>query len=444
MIVSNSEITATDKWARSRSLLARAQQSLAGGVNSYFRAKAPVPLYFEDGSGCRLTDVDGNRYIDYSLAWGPLILGHRHPALVEALREQADKPLHYGAQHTLEIEVAEKFQSLVPCAERVIFCSSGTEAVQLALRLARAATGRNLILKFEGHYHGWADSILIAYHPSPAECGDAGQPNTSLGSRGQVLNAAENVLVAPWNCLDAIERLFVRHGDKIAGVITEPVLCNSGCLMPEPSYLEGLASLCQKHGALLIFDEVITGFRIDLGGAQTAFNVKPDIATFGKALGGGVTLSAVAGRREILELMCDGGVVFGGTFNGNPLGLAAARATLAELSRDNGRLLDEANRLGNRLKQGIERAAARHGISLVATGFGTAFSVHFTQKRELRNYRDTFQDDGQQLQRFVLAALAEGLYLPPDGRNYVSAVHDETVIEETIGAIDRTFERLTG
>jgi glutamate-1-semialdehyde 2,1-aminomutase len=431
-----------DNWTKSRELLERARKSLAGGVSSPFRAKTPVPLYFEDGQGCRLRDVDGNEYIDYALAWGPLILGHRHPAMVEALRRQADKPHDYGAQHELEYEVSERLQRAVPCAQQVAFTSSGSEAVQLALRLARAYTGRNRIVKFEGHYHGWLDSVLISYRPSAQQCGNLDAPNVVLASKGQVPNAADNVIIAPWNRIDALQRIFAEHGHEIAAVITEPVLCNSGGLYPSDGYLEGLRNLCDANGALLIFDEVITGFRIGYSGAQGHFGVTPDIATFGKAMAGGVTMSAIAGRREIFNLIQGGGVAYGGTFNGNPISLAGARATLDELAKDNGEPLRYANRMGEMLKSGILGCAKKHGVPLVVCGFGAAFAVHFTNKTNLASYRDVLEDDTDQLNRYLMAALQEGLYLLPDGRIYVSVVHQEADIQETIARMDRVFSAL--
>ncbi|MEZ5391541.1 MAG: aminotransferase class III-fold pyridoxal phosphate-dependent enzyme [Bryobacterales bacterium] len=231
-----------ERWRKSRELLQRARGSLAGGVSSPFRAKFPVPLFFEDGEGSRLTDVDGNGYIDYALAWGPLILGHKHPRMVEAVAAAAQKPHTYGAQHELEYAVAEKVQAMVPCAERVAVTSAGSEAVQLAMRLARAATGRTKILKFEGHYHGWIDSALISYHPSREACGPADAPNAVLPSRGQVANAADNVAIARWNSADALAQTLERHAGEIAAVILEPVLCNSGCLMPREGYLKASPS----------------------------------------------------------------------------------------------------------------------------------------------------------------------------------------------------------
>ena len=288
-----------DKWKKSREFLVRAEGSLAGGVSSPFRRKSPVPLFFRDGSGCRLEDVDGNRYIDYGLGWGPLILGHRHPALLETLRSQVERPFHYGAQHELESCLSERVQRLVPCAERVAFTSSGSEAVQLALRLSRAFTERKLVVKFEGHYHGWMDSILASYHPPLEELGTIEQPLTAPGTRGQLLAALDDLLVCSWNRTDLVRDLFRQYGDRIAAVIMEPVLCNSGCLLPREDYLRSVQELCARHGALLIFDEVITGFRIALGGAQELYGITPDLCTLGKAIGGGLPFSAVAGRREI-------------------------------------------------------------------------------------------------------------------------------------------------
>jgi len=307
-----------ENWERSKELLARARLSLAGGVSSPFRAAAPVPLYFEDGCGPRLRDVDGNEYIDYQLAWGPMILGYKHPKLVEAMLRQAELPFSYGAQHELEIAVAERIQRLVPCAERVAFTSSGSEAVQLAQRLARAFTGRNLILKFEGHYHGWMDSALLSHHPAASEVGPLESPHVIPGSAGQVPNAILNTVVAPWNRLDLLERILKAKGDRVAAVFMEPVLCNSGCILPSSGYLEGVRDLCLHHGALLVFDEVITGFRMGLGGAQSHYGVTPDLATFGKAVAGGAPLSVIAGRREILEQMYGGGVSFGARSMGIP------------------------------------------------------------------------------------------------------------------------------
>jgi len=423
-------------------MLERARGSLPDGVSSPFRAKLPVPLYFADAEGARLTDVDGNEYIDFALAWGPLILGHKHPRIVEALVEAAVRPHDYGAQHELEPEVGERIQAMVPCAERVALTSSGSEALQLAFRLARAHTGRPKILRFEGHYHGWMDSALLSYKVAADSVGPRESPNIVLGSSGQVENAVENTAVAVWNDVENLETILARHEGEIAAVVMEPVLCNSGCLMPKERYIEAVREACTRSGALLMFDEVITGFRMAPGGAQEAFGVTPDIATLGKALGGGVTISAVVGTAEIMNLIASGEVKFGGTFNGNPLSLAATAACLEEIARNDGAALKRANGAGDRLMEGLRQSAARHGVDLRVTGFGAAFAIHFTRRSELWDYRDLFDDDQNRLAEFLRRALDEGLYLLPDGRFYVSAVHSEADIDQSIAAIDRVLDQM--
>lgn len=428
-------------WEKSRELLERAKSSLVGGVSSPFRAKCPVPLYFQDACGARLRDVDGNEYIDYGLAWGPLILGHCHPVLVEAMVERARKPHNYGAQHELEFLLAEKMRELSPGLERVAFTSSGSEALQCAMRLARAATGRNRILKFEGHYHGWIDSALLSYKPTLEQMGPVDGPAVVLGSRGQVGNAVENAIVAPWNRVDVLEKLLAEASGEIAAVLMEPVLCNSGCIMPQPGYLQAVRALCDRYGVLLILDEVITGYRIHVGGAQAHFGVKADLVTYGKALAGGIPMSAIAGRADVLELMLSG-AAFGGTFNGNPISTGAALATLTELARNDGEALVRANAAGQQLMEGLRATARKYGIPVAVTGFGAAFALHFTDGPEPRDYRDTLRDDRQRLDRFLMAALGEGLNLLPDGRFYVSAAHTSQDVEETLEAFDRAFATL--
>ena len=427
-----------ENWAKSREYLERAKRSLAGGVSSPFRAKAPVPLYFRNGCGAGLEDVDGNEYIDYVLAWGPMILGYRHPAIVDAMHRQADLPTDYGAQHELEYDVSERIQSMMPCAELVAFTSSGSEAVQIAFRLVRAFTGRELILKFEGHYHGWVDGALISYKPALEQVGSLDSPQCVLGSRGQVSNSADNFVVAPWNRIDVLEQILRRKGDQVAAIVMEPVLCNSGCILPLPGYLERVKELCNQYGALLMFDEVITGFRMSTGGAQKRYGVVPDLATYGKAVAGGAPLSGIVGRRDILMQMYSG-VSFGGSFNGNPVSLACAQATLTELTRNDGEALVRTNELGRHLMDGIRQIASRCKVPVAVTGFGAALSIHFTDKTELVDYRDTLCSDSARLQRFLFRALQEGLHIVPDGRMYVSAAHTTRDIEETLSRLDAVF-----
>jgi glutamate-1-semialdehyde 2,1-aminomutase len=323
----------------------------------------------------------------------------------------------------------------------LIFTSSGSEAVHVTCRLARAATKRPLILRFEGHYHGWFDSILWSYRAAAEQMGPAAAPLAVAGSQGQPANEAQNLLIAGWNDLDAIESLFARHGDRIAAVITEPILCNSGGIAPKPGFLEGLREITRRHGSLLVFDEVITGFRVGLGGAQELFGVTPDLATFGKAIAGGATLSALGGRQDIMEML-GAGVAFGGSFNGNPVALGCAEATIRTLSRDNGEPLKHAERLGEQLKTGIRQAAQVTGLEVLVTGHGACFWLHFSSAASISNYRDTFADRRDLLDRYLRLMLDEGVYLLPEGRMYVSAVHTGEDVEQTLAAVRRVFSEL--
>jgi len=412
----------------------RAQQSLAGGVSSSLRRSArPYPLYFAHGSGGLVTDVDGNTYIDYGLAWGPLILGHAPAAIREAVEVQLRRGLTYGAQHDLEIEISEKLISAIPCADLVCFANSGTEIVQLALRLARAVTGREKFLKFEGHYHGWDDSVLVSYHPSRLEIDAAnGEPvPAGLGQRRH-----QDVFVAPWNDLNAVEAIFNSHAEEISAVICEPILCNSGCIPPEPGFLARLRELTSKERTLLIFDEVITGFRVGLSGAQGLFGIVPDLATYAKALGGGTVLSALAGRREFMDWIVSGNVVHAGTLNGNPLSLAAASATLNVLAQNGGAVFRDIERLGRRLQQGLTTVLRNAGHTLVTQGYGAVFQLSFMDQ-PARNYRDTMRADKRLYSDFALALLDEGVLVLPDGRWYLSAAHTEADIDATLAAAER-------
>jgi len=422
----------SERYSGSAKLFAKSQRYLAGGVSSGMRAAArPVPLFFSSAAGCRLTDVDGNSYIDYTLAWGPLILGHAHPAIVAAVSAQLKVTQLYGAQHELEIEVAKKICELVPSAERVLFSSSGTEAVQVALRLARAHTGRRKIIRFEGHYHGWMENIVTGYRPA------ASVPVAKPGANGMA--AVDEALVLPWNDLSAVEAVLQAQGEEVAAVITEPILCNTHSLMPEPGYLEGLRELTRRYGVVLIFDEVITGFRVALGGAQALFGVTPDLTTMGKAVAGGLILSVVGGRAEIMELVAEQKVSHAGTFNGNPISLAAAQATLETLVAEKGAALEQVRKNGERLMREIGKSARAAGIPVVINGVGSCFHVAFSTRSKMRNYRDTLDSDLGARDEFLLALLAEGIYLMPDGRWYISAAHGENDIAQAIDLVQKVF-----
>lgn len=415
----------TGSWQRYQ----RACRTLAGGVSSGLRRNArPYPLYFERGAGSKLVDVDGNSYLDYTLAWGPLILGHSHPQVVEAVQRQAAAAFTFGAQHDLEFEVSELLNRTIPCADLVCYANSGTEIIQVALRLARAITGRKKYLKFEGHYHGWSDEALVSYHPRASDPANA---PVAVGA-GQLPH--DTVVVATWNDRESVERIFREQAGEISAVLFEPLLANSGCIPPAPGFLEFLREISSRHEALLIFDEVITGFRIDLGGAQGRWGLTPDLATYAKAVGGGVPLSVLAGRQEFMKRITDGQVVHAGTLNGNPLSLAAARATLNVLAADNGSIYPAMRARADHLREGMAAALQKAGLDVVLLGDGPVFQISFMEK-PARNYRDTLAAQSAIYSDFAIAMLNRGVLVLPDGRWYVSAAHSEEDIDRTLEVV---------
>lgn len=422
------------KTAGSFSRWRRASASLAGGVSSGLRRSAhPYPLFFTQGIGPRLYDVDGNSYLDYTLGWGPNLLGNAPAEVVEAVREVLGRGFTFGAQHELEYEVAEMLTQVIPCADRVCFANSGTEIVQVALRLARAFTGRRKFVKFEGHYHGWDDSVLQSYHPAAEELAAADHGPISVGT-GQL--PADHTVIAQWNDTESVCAAFARHNGEIAAIICEPLLCNSGCIAPQPGFLEFLRSITEANGALLIFDEVITGFRLGLAGAQGFYRVTPDLATYAKAVGAGAPLSVLAGRRQFMELIESGKVVHAGTLNGNPIALAAARAALGLLMRDPDHTYRNLFRRGERLRDGIASILRQRGHQVCSAGEGPVFHLAFTAAQP-RNYRDLLAADTRKYRDFLLALLDEGVLSLPDGRWYVSTAHDDADVEATLQAAAR-------
>jgi glutamate-1-semialdehyde 2,1-aminomutase len=413
----------------------RAQRSLAGGVSSGLRRDSrPYPLYFKSGVGSRIEDVDGNVYRDFTLAWGPLILGHAPARVASAVAEQAARGFTFGAQHDLEIDVAERLTSIIPCADLVSFANSGTEIVQVALRLARAATGRAKFIKFEGHYHGWADSVLVSYHPAVSQCDESPEMMAMPVGSGQL--TSNSAVIAEWNNRSSVERAFAENPGAISALICEPILCNSGCIYPDEGFLQFLREITSRTGALLIFDEVITGFRVSLGGAQELFGVTPDLATYAKAVGAGTPLSVLAGKREFMDLIATGRVVHAGTLNGNPLCLAAANVALEELQAGSPGIYLRLEATGEKLRAGLERILRERGLPAVTNGRGAVFQVSFCDRRP-RTYRDTLTADRRLYSDFALALLDEGILALPDGRWYLSTAHTDADVDATLEAAKR-------
>ena len=412
-------------FERSRQHVLKGSEVLAGGVSSNFRLGiSPTPLVFDHADGPYLVDIDGNRLIDYYLGMGPMILGHTPPDVRRAVEQQLGRGVLFGGQSAVETEAARLVCEMVPCAERVRFNASGSEAVQGALRLARAFTGRQTVVKFAGHYHGWFDNVLWSTAPA------AGANAPVAGSLGQPEQEGALIAVLPWNDLPAL-RARLQGGD-VAAVIMEPAMCNAGAIEPLPGYLEGARDACSVSGTVLIFDEVITGFRLGAGGAQGRFGVTPDLATFAKAIAAGFPVAAIAGRADIMEL-CTRGVVHGGTYNGQAVTMAACVATLQRLRRPGA--YDGMERRGRRLMDGIRDALARAGVPAVVSGFPTILHVGFGLTEPARNWSDLLRIDRARYVRFTTALLRRGVRVLERGAWFLSTEHDDAVIDETLAAV---------
>jgi glutamate-1-semialdehyde 2,1-aminomutase len=416
----------------SRAAMARAAGTLAGGVNSFGRVgMTPTPLVFTHADGAYLFDADGNRLLDYYLGMGPMMLGHTPAPVTEAVAAQLAKGILYAGQTEIEFEAARLVCQMVPCAERVRFASSGTEAVQAALRLARAVTGRNIVLKFEGHYHGWTDSVLWSTKPALQEAGRREAPTPIAGSRGQDPSLAGSIAVLPWNDLALLRQRLSRQ--DIAAVIMEPVMCNAGAIVPLPGYLEGVQAACRDTGTLLIFDETITGFRVAPGGAQQLLGVTPDLATFGKAIASGFPVAAVAGRADLMDNFAAGrGVLHGGTYNGAPPCMAATVATLNALSSHG--FYEAVDAHGEELMAGLRAIFRDAGVDAVVGGFGTVFYVGFGLDKPATEWRDLVRLDQPRYVAFCHAMLKRGVRLMERSTWFLSSEHKAAQVEETLRA----------
>ncbi len=419
----------------SERLFAEALDLMPGGVSSpvrAFRAVGGDPVFVERGEGAYLADVDGNRYLDYVLSWGPLILGHAHSRVVAALEEAVRRGTSYGAPSPLELELARLIRDALPSVELVRFVSSGTEATMSALRVARAFTERSKIVKFTGCYHGHADFLLVQAGSGVATLGLPDSPGVAPG-------AVADTLTAPYNDLQAVERLFADHAGEIAAVIVEPVAGNMGLVAPAEGFLQGLRALTEAAGGLLVFDEVMTGFRVHPGGAQALYGITPDLTTLGKVIGGGLPVGAYGGRREIMELVAPAGPVYqAGTLSGNPLAMTAGIETLRELGEPG--VWDKIVRAGERLCVGLGDAAAEAGIAAQTTHVGTMLGFFFTES-PIRSWEDAKLVDTERFAVFHRAMLERGVYLAPSQFEtwFLSTAHGDTEIDATIAAAREAF-----
>ena len=430
-------------YEKSLDLLERAKKSLAGGVSSHFRAlEQPHPLFYVRAAGARIWDVDGNESLDFTLSQGPMILGHSNAEVLESAQSATSSGQLFAGQHLAEVELSEAIQQIIPSAELIRFCVSGSEAAQAALRLARAYSGRSKYIKFEGHYHGWLDSV--GFSVSPAESSPvSGSTLTPVPwTEGISPGVEDEVIVLPWNDLEKVREVLRQRGNEIAAIITEPIMCNSGCIPPEPGFLEGLREACDRHGVVLIFDEIISGFRVALGGAQAYFKVTPDLAIFGKAMGSGFPISALVGLGKIMGLLASGKVLQAGTMNAQNTSVAAALATVRELQRNSKQIYGQFYRQAEVLRASLEEAAREHGHQLLIQGVGPVFHMGFTSLSRVRNYQETLSYDKQQYSAFCLGMRERGVRLMSRGIWYLSASHTDADIEEAVSAARTTLAEM--
>ena len=428
---------------KSQQLFDSAQEVIPGGVNSPVRAFSSVggtPCFIKGAEGAYIYDADDNAYIDYVGSWGPMILGHNHPKILQAVIETAKNGLSFGAPTELEITMANKVREIVPSMEKLRMVSSGTEATMSAIRLARGYTGRDKILKFEGCYHGHADSLLVK----------AGSGALTLGvpsSPGIPEDFAKHTLTVSFNDLEQVKEIFAELGDEIACIIVEPVAGNMNCIPPVEGFLEGLRAVCDQYQSVLIFDEVMTGFRVALGGAQAHYNIEPDLTTLGKVIGGGMPVGAFGGKTKIMDYIAPVGPVYqAGTLSGNPIAMAAGLASLTELCKEDesGNKHQQLSAATEKLAMGFKAAAERNGVSLSINYVGAMFGFLFTEEEQITSFAQSMACDGEKFNRFFHLMLAEGIYLAPSAfeASFLSTAHTEKEIELTLAAADKCFAQL--
>ncbi|WP_349921117.1 glutamate-1-semialdehyde 2,1-aminomutase [Aeromonas veronii] len=427
--------------SKSDQLFEQARQTIPGGVNSPVRAFNGVggtPRFIESADGAYLYDVDGQAYVDYIGSWGPMLLGHNHPAIKAAVIQAVEKGLSYGAPTEIEVRMAEKVRQLVPSMEQVRMVNSGTEATMSAIRLARGYTGRDKIVKFEGCYHGHADSLLVKAGSGALTLG---QPN----SPGVPADFAKHTLTCVFNDLDSVRDVFAQYASDIACIIVEPVAGNMNCIPPMPGFLEGLRAICDEAGALLILDEVMTGFRVALGGAQGHYNIDPDLTTLGKIIGAGMPVGAFGGKKKVMQHIAPTGPVYqAGTLSGNPVAMAAGLAML-DLLQEPG-LYARLDAKTAQIAEGLKAAAAKHGIPLAVTQVGGMFGFFFTDEAEITRYEQVTRCDMERFKRFYHLMLEEGVYLAPSAyeAGFLSLAHGDKEIAHTLAAAERSFAKLAG
>ena len=423
---------------RSVRLFEKAKELVAGGVSSQIRINEPakVPLFFTHAKGSKMWDADGNEYIDYIQGMGPNLFGHSPDFINKQVNEDMETGYVFAGQFERELEVAEMVLDMIPMENATVrFASSGTEIDQLLFRTMRGFTGRPKILKFEGHYHGWMDSVNWSVHPPLDKAGPEDAPVPVGESEGMDETTADGLVICQWNDLEKLQKVFANHPGEIAGVITEPILANTNCIVPAQGYMEGLQRICKENGALLAFDEVITGFRVARGGAQEYLGITPDLATYAKSMAGGFPIAMIVGRRDVMDLIGDGTVYHGGSFNSNVISIAATYASLKHIQDEGDEFYRDLNSKGLRLMEGLSGVAKSLESDLHVQGVGSVFSISFTTKQEIMNWRDHARncDDGK-YKRFAEEMLQQGIRLSSNGRIHLSSAHTDEDIDKTVAA----------
>ncbi|MCW3092917.1 MAG: aminotransferase class [Ferruginibacter sp.] len=429
-------------YSASAALLERSKKVMAGGVSSEFRKyNHPHALFYTHGKGSHIFDVDGNDYLDFTLSQGPLILGHSHPAVLKAIAEYSENGQLFAGQHIREVELAEKLNRLIPAAESMRFCLDGSAAVQTAFRVARAKTGRQKFLRFEGHYHGWMDNVCWGIStPNADALGSRQRPDVYPWSEGLPKQSGEEFIILPWNDLELLRTTVAERYNEIAAIITEPIMCNNGCILPADGFLQGLRDLCTQFGIALIFDEVITGFRIDLSGAQRYFNITPDLSIFAKAMGSGYPISALVGRKEWMNEIESARVIHAGTMNSGNASIAAALATIEILETE--QPYERMFQYGKKLMEGIRKAGVEAKQDLLVQGPGPMFHTGFTHLDKVNEYRDTLTYDRAKLGKFIAGMHDKGVRIIGRGLWYISAVHTEQDIDHAIKVAGEVLHKM--
>jgi glutamate-1-semialdehyde 2,1-aminomutase len=434
------------KLKKSAKLFEEAKKYIPNGSSSLIRTASydPCPPFIKKGKGARIWDEDDNEYLDFNLAYGVLINGHAPDAQVKAIQEQVELGLHFASPSELEVEVAKLFKKIVPNAERVAFCTSGSDATMNAIRIARAVTGKDAIMKFEGHYHGQHDVALISAEAPPVVAGLDEYPRPLPNSAGIPPGVTDYVMVAPYNSITSFERMVRRYRERLACVILEPVMANSGIIPPAPDYLKRLVEIAHQNDMLVIFDEVFTGFRVAPGGAQQLYGVEPDISCWAKALGGGVPVSAVSGKAEYMDLIAPGRISFGGTYNANNLTMAGTLANLKTLHRGGEELYARFGKLTEKLEKGLEEAGRDAKISVLVQSVNGMLQFFFTRRKKIVNYRESLQIDWNLYLRHAQLLLDKGVYIHPDNyeRLTFSSAHTEKDVEKFVAIATETFKEL--